>query len=179
MFGALSRAISGFFGGRGGPGGASFMPMLEIDVARFWPQMKATVTESDKIAVSFLSFEAPLRLAVNSVIIPSIRANFEAEGRPKWQSLSDSRVAGRKGQAHPILNDTGKLKSVATSPSIWRYTPYSAEVTGMDSVSYAGYVQGGTTKMPAREFLTIQPEDAAKIERLFAEWVDVQTRGWS
>lgn len=127
-------------------------------------------------AYGIRSFREPLTKSVREVIIPSIRNNFAAEGRPSWEPLAPTTVLSR-GASGPILNRTGRLLKVATQFNIWTYTRDSATITGIDSrVKYAGYHQGGTRKMPARPFVVLQDEDEEQIERIFAEWVDDRLR---
>lgn len=122
------------------------------------------------------SFREPLVKSVREVVIPSIRNNFAAQGRPTWEPLAPATVLAR-GASGPILNRTGKLLRVATQFNIWTYTRDSATITGIDSrVKYAKYHQGGTSKMPARPFVLLQEEDEYMIERIFSEWVDDRLR---
>lgn len=124
----------------------------------------------DEIARNLRNFSEPLRESVARVLIPSIRENFDSEGRPPWQSLADSTVI-RRGSSGPILNSTGTLRSEATSISNWVIGTEEATMTGV-SVEYGAYHQEGTRKMPARPFVLIQPQDVVEIENIFGEWVD-------
>lgn len=122
------------------------------------------------------SFREPLVKSVREVIIPSIRNNFAAEGRPAWAPLAPSTVLSR-GASGPILNRSGRLLKVATQFNIWSYTRDSATITGIESrVKYAKYHQGGTRKMPARPFILLQDEDEEQIERIFYDWLDERIR---
>lgn len=133
------------------------------------------------------SFREPLTRSVRTVIIPSIRSNFAAEGRPPWEPLALATVEDRAklqslgkiktGASGPILNRTGRLLKVATQFNIWSYTRESATITGLDSrVKYATYHQTGTRKMPARPFVIIQDEDEEAIEQIFYHWLDGRMR---
>lgn len=122
------------------------------------------------------SFREPLTQSVRNVIIPSIRKNFEAEGRPAWRPLAPATVADR-GASGPILDRKGRLKKVATQFNIWSYTRDSATITGLDSrVKYATFHQSGTRKMPQRAFVLIQDEDEDAIDRIFYTWLDGRMR---
>lgn len=122
------------------------------------------------------SFREPLQQAVRTVIIPSIRTNFAAEGRPKWRPLAPATVLDR-GASGPILDRTGRLKKVATQLNIWSYTKDQATITGIDSrVKYATYHQSGTRKMPQRAFVLFQEEDIDRIQQIFYEFVDRRMR---
>lgn len=123
------------------------------------------------------SFREPLTKSVREVVIPSIRKNFAAEGRPLWAPLAPATVIDRKGASGPILDRTGRLLKVATQFNIWSYTRDSATITGIDSrVKYGKYHQGGTRKMPARPFVVLQDEDEEQIERIFYVWLDARMR---
>lgn len=124
----------------------------------------------DEIARSFRNFSEPLRESVTAVLIPSIRENFDSEGRPPWQRLAESTVE-RRGNGGPILNDTGTLRSEATSLSNWNIGIEEATMSGV-SVEYGTFHQEGTRNMPARPFVEIQPEDEERIVTIFGEWVD-------
>lgn len=171
-FGSLGRILSGLFGSSGGSSGYPLFPEIHIG-DDLWPQVQASVDGIDRVAGSFRSFREPLKESVSAVIIPSIRQNFEAGGRPRWRSLSDNTAKQRQASGS-ILNRTGHLKSVATSEAIWRYTENEAQPDGMDQVAYAGYHQGGTTRMPQREFMVYQEQDKTAIEEIFALWLDRQ-----
>lgn len=123
-------------------------------------------------------FREPLQAALEIVIIPSIRTNFDVGGRPKWRPLSEPyrtyRLPG------PILVQSGALRTAATSIGNWTVTPNAVELTGIDSVKYASYHQSGTRKMPARPYVMYQPEDADAIVAIFEIWVDgLIDRYWS
>lgn len=122
------------------------------------------------------SFREPLEKSVRTVIIPSIRNNFAAEGRPGWAPLAPATVLSR-GASGPILNRTGRLLKVATQLNIWTYTRDSATITGIDSrVKYGKYHQAGTAKMPSRPFILLQDEDEEAIEQIFYVWLDQRIR---
>lgn len=127
-----------------------------------------------RIGGNFRSFHEPLQESVRKVVIPSLAENFASEGRPSWKPLSDSTVK-KRGTAHPILDETGKLRRVATSESIWRITRDEASIarSSVDGrVSYAVYHQDGTKNMPARPIFGFQSEDVAGIEQVFSNWLD-------
>lgn len=124
----------------------------------------------EQISASLRSFQEPLRESVVRVLIPSIRENFDSEGRPPWQRLADATVL-RRGSSGPILNRTGTLRSEATSLENWNIGREEATMTGV-SAEYGAYHQEGTRNMPARPFVMIQPEDEVQILDIFGDWVD-------
>lgn len=141
----------------------------------FMPQVDATVLAIDRVSAALQNCKEPLETSVDTVMIPSIATNFDTEGRPAWAGLSQSRIYQRKA-AHPILNDTGALRALATSRGVWTITNEEAFISGMDAVPYAAFNQLGTSRMPAREFISIQPQDMVAIEEIFSVWVDAKIR---
>jgi phage gpG-like protein len=139
---------------------------------------KLLAADLDMAALSIKSLREPLTRSVKQVIIPSIRKNFDAEGRPAWRPLADSTVE-RRGTSHPILNEKGTLKKRATQFNIWTIDRDSAAITGLDSrVKYAGYHQGGTSRMPQRAFIMYQDEDERAIEEIFYEFIVSRLEGF-
>lgn len=130
----------------------------------------------------------PLTEAVKKVMQPSIRQNFNMGGRPeKWAPLSEDTIRARRGDSR-ILVDTGDLRFVASAFFIWTITDSSATVRDLPEFVWYGKVhQAGSKKagkgasniseglgyvnIPARPFILFQPEDAKKIEDIFADWV--------
>jgi phage gpG-like protein len=92
------------------------------------------------------SARVPLTLAVQHVIIPSIKENFESEGRPSWDNLNKGTILQRFGAAHPILHRTGTLEEAATSFGIWDIGEQSATVRRLPLDAFYGvYHQAGST----------------------------------
>lgn len=144
----------------------------------FQRDSKLLATDLDLAALSIKSLREPLTRSVKEVIIPSIRQNFDSEGRPGWEALAPSTVK-RRGTAHPILDEKGNLKKRATQINIWTIDRDSAAITGLDSrVKYAGYHQAGTSKMPQRPFVMYQEEDERAIEEIFYEFIVSRLEGF-
>jgi phage gpG-like protein len=80
----------------------------------------------------------PLSLSVIEVMMPSIRANFQAEGRPPWEPLSPVTIQFRNGATGPILHRTGNLQRAATSFKIWSISNTSATVKNLPSSVWYG-----------------------------------------
>lgn len=103
----------------------------------------------DKLSMSFKSFKEPLTKSLNDVIIPSIEANFAAQGRPGWQPLSPNTIRDRirKGYgAGPILQRTGRLMKEATRKNIWEVSSDMLKLRTVyfdQKVPYAQYHQLG------------------------------------
>lgn len=81
-----------------------------------------------------------------------------------WAPLAPATVA-RKG-TNNILVDTGRLLG-----SIAAHVAGTSATIGT-SVAYAGYLQGGTSRMPAREFLGLSDANAAELERMLASVIE-------
>ncbi len=137
----------------------------------FWPQVLAEVDDLERVKRIFSDFREPFNESLRKVIIPSIRRNFEAEGRPPWEQLAEITVQIRRS-AHPILRRTGYLFRKATQINIWRvsrdimYSPIGP------FASYAAFHQGGTRHMPARPYILYQREDVESIVDVFSDWID-------
>ncbi len=113
----------------------------------------------DRLGAQFRSWKEPLMKSLIEVVMPSIKANFRAGGRPKWQPLSRVTIKERLRKGFPrgpILVRTGNLRKVATSRQIWVVEP-QFRGPGSDAlillqmylnqrVPYARYNQIGTAK---------------------------------
>jgi phage gpG-like protein len=178
---------------------------VSIDM-HFEPSVGLLARRLDKLGLDIRSFREPLEQAVRHVIIPSIRKNFDYEGRPKWTALSGATIERRMIEGYgpgPILARSGNLRGVATQLSIWTIDREKALVTDIPSsawygkvhqagatfsfssgagagVKYLGRVVGGASggqgKIPARPFLMIQDQDIPKIERVFDRWLGERIR---
>lgn len=97
---------------------------------------------------------------IGQLMVDSVRANFEAGGRPEaWEPrLVDV--------PWPILRKTGNLYN-----SI-HYSVYGDNVDIDDDTEYGRYHDQGTSRLPARPFLLIQDEDEQRIMDLIAQHFD-------
>jgi phage gpG-like protein len=97
------------------------------------------------LGLALESMRVPLTIAVREVIIPSIRHNFESNGRPRWEPLAPNTVKARGGSASPILHITGALEEAATSFEIWAIGDTTATVRSLpEDVFYGLYHQAGS-----------------------------------
>jgi phage gpG-like protein len=122
-------------------------------------------------------FREPLTDSVKTVMMPSIRENFRAQGRPSWAPLSEATISRRQaegsGVTGRILSKSTRLLRRATSFKIWNVTSTEASVEGLgDDVWYGMIHQNGNATTPQREFIMVQPEDEEAIGRVFDKWVD-------
>jgi phage gpG-like protein len=118
----------------------------------------------------------PLQEAVETVMAPSIRENFEAGGRPAWEPLMDttlshSKRAGTDGR--PLIL-TGMLMETASSVEVWSIDEESAHLDSgnLGDAYYGLFHQAGYGATPAREWAVMQPEDEERIEEIFDGWVE-------
>lgn len=168
----------------------------------FTPSIGMIARDMDRLGLDIRSFREPLQRAVRQVIIPSIRKNFEAEGRPeKWDDLSDYAVQQRGGTEHPILQRTGKLMKGAQQLNNWQFNeigavfsqlPESVKYGGVHQVGYGSAGSGALNKsaediiagakkaakifIPARPFVMYQEEDEFDIMDVFADWFEERAR---
>ncbi|SRR6266496_2344041 len=143
------------------PGAIRFGHALGLsDTVLFSPSIGFIASRLEKLGVDIRSFRSPLHQAVVEVMIPSIRANFEAEsarsgsiGVP-WEPLSDfslkmrdmGKVRFDKGGASGdrILDATGALKRKATQVNLWNIDREKAEIQDLpQSVWYGKVHQAG------------------------------------
>lgn len=117
----------------------------------------------------------PTQRVVDEVFVPEIETNFLVEGRPPWEQLAPSTVK-KRGSAHPILQDRGKLIAAATSGSAWVVSPETRGATAVFDMGmlpdYAPFHVSGTHFMPQRDFTTISDDADERIDQIFAEFVD-------
>lgn len=104
-------------------------------------------------------------------MLGSIKQNFEAEGRPKWQGLSPSTLKNKKGSK--ILHESGALEDAATSPGALNVSADGFEIEPnsvygpRQNFGYPGGTGRGRAKTPARPFLLFQEEDSDAILTIF------------
>lgn len=152
-------------------------PKITFD-PKFFRDIGAIQAAIDLLGHDLDDFREPISAALELVVLPSIRKNFNVGGRPRWRKLSEPYASYRLPR--PILVQTQNLKNSATSRGNWTVTRDSAVMTGVDNVPYAGYHQTGTSKMPARPFAVLQPEDVEHIVQIFEIWVDgLIDKDWS
>lgn len=119
------------------------------------------------------TFRVPLKEAVDKVMAPSFRKNFEVGGRPSWEPLSEATIGRRESEgfeATPVLVRSGTLKGVAGDPNIWTVGDEEAYVSDLRNAAYGGVHQSGGGDVPARPWALIQDEDVDAVEEVFVEW---------
>lgn len=108
----------------------------------FKPSLGILARDIEVLGHDISNFRAPLVHAVKTVMIPSFRKNFEAEGRPSWEPMAEATemLREREGSSGPLLNRTGKLKRTAASLSIWTITKESASIQDLPEKVWYGKV---------------------------------------
>lgn len=111
------------------------------------PSVGIVAKDIERLGLDIRSFKEPLSRVVKMVMIPSIRKNFDAGGRPAWEPLAEGTIKRRDNSAWPILDETGKLRRKATQFNIWTITAGSATVRALPSdVFYGAFHQAGATR---------------------------------
>lgn len=112
------------------------IPAIEIDPRfNFVRGAFLFASDIDKMGLSFKSWKEPLLKARDEVIIPSIKQNFQSQGRPAWKPLAKSTIYNRLMLGFPrgpILQRTGRLKRAATQKNIWEVTQVLDRSGGAD-----------------------------------------------
>lgn len=102
------------------------IPAVQIDPRNNFVQGAFIfASDIDKMQMGFKSWRVPLAEVRDEIVIPSVRKNFEAEGRPKWIALKAATIKNRLYMGFPrgpILVRTGRLKRAATKKNIWELT---------------------------------------------------------
>lgn len=108
------------------------------------PSVGLVAKDIERLGLDIRSFKEPMSVAVKTVIIPSIRKNFDSGGRPAWEPLAEGTIKHRGGAAWPILQVTGKLRKRATQFSIWDIGPTTATIRSLPAdVFYGAFHQAG------------------------------------
>jgi phage gpG-like protein len=171
----------------------------------FEPSVGIMARKIDKLGLDIRSFREPLKESIQKVMIPSIRRNFEAGGRPRWMGLAPITVK-KRGSAKPVLIRSGALKRGATTLGIWTIDTEKAMILDLpDNIWYgkvhqAGYgggefeevfhypqghhgpavptgeTIGGDGAIPARPFIVVQQGDITKINMVFDRWLGRRIR---
>jgi phage gpG-like protein len=129
----------------------------------FRPTLGVLARDVDKLGLDIRSFREPLTRAVKQVMIPSIKKNFDAQGRPGWEPLAEDTLLlrDRIGKTGPILNRTGLLKRNMGYQTMWSITQEFAIIKDLPQRVWYGKVhQEGISSMRTR--LRSEVQKAAK-----------------
>jgi phage gpG-like protein len=113
----------------------------------FYPPLAIVASRIDVLGAMVTSFEEPLKESLTKVVLPSIKTNFSAGGRPTWQPLSEAtmEIRQRFGQGgNKTLVRSGALRAAVTSMSSWLVTDTAASLnTFPENVWYGAIQQDG------------------------------------
>ena len=122
----------------------------------------------------------PLWETIDQVFIPSIKKNFDKQGRPlKWRPLSPVTKQFRSKQGYgpgPILDRSGRLKRAAQAKARWSVDPTKGQAVYGNfpgNVWYAELQQAGyfPRNIAARPFAVIQEQDTIDMEQIFRQFI--------
>lgn len=138
---------------------------------------------SDKVMADNSDF---LDGILDKVILPSIKQNFDEEGRPeKWQELSERSQRERKFEglnpSSPILVRFGDLilRSTARDGVSYKISKNKLTVSPDDERAYELQNGNEDRKLPARPFFFLQDEDCKTITKAFLEEVKKEVAKYS
>lgn len=125
----------------------------------------------------------PVMRIIAGIMADAVEENFEKEGRPKWQELSDSTIKRREEAGHwpgKILQETGHLASSiehgSNARSAWAGTNvvYAAvHHFGRGSISsIATHVN--LPAIPARPFMQLTEGDMEEIKAAITNFVTIR-----
>lgn len=118
-----------------------------VSTVTFSPTLGIVAARIDKLGLDIRSFKEPLTRAIRQVMVPSIKKNFQDQGRPSWDSLSDATIKMRSSAGYgagPILNRSGLLARTAAQINIWDITQTNAVIRDLPGKVWYGKVhQGG------------------------------------
>jgi phage gpG-like protein len=175
--------------------------------AKWSPPLKVEAAYINRLGADIRSFREPITKAIKQVIIPSIRKNFDAGGRPAWPPYSENTIEFRAmmgESSKSLLVKSGKLRATMGYFSIWTVNQTAGELTNIPSSIWYGNLHqggyggqakplgglvrlpGGKTKqahwaatIPARPFVMYQSEDEEDIVKIFEKWLEERIdRAW-
>lgn len=113
------------------------------------PSLGLVAKDVDRLGLEIANMREPITRSIVQVMIPSIKKNFDVEGRPPWEGLADYTKQVR-GNAGPVLTRTGKLKRGVTKLHIWKIKDDSATIIELPpEIWYGAIHQSGYGGMNA------------------------------
>lgn len=151
----------------------------------FKPSIDTVIAHLKKLDNSFDDFREPLKKCISEVVIPSIKANFAAQGRPPWKPWAQSTIDFHKmlneSMSTSLLVHTGELRSTMSTEGVWTITKDEAYIADLPQniwygkVHQGGYPGGNSNgPIPARPFVLLTDDEYKKIDAIFYEWLGVQ-----
>jgi len=140
--------------------------MLDIE----WSPSPAVVASDFYASAEALeNLEVPLTASIPAVI-GGIQQIFDSEG-PGWAAWSESYAPYAQAHNVGILDQTGDLKESTGDPGDYAVIGDVLGFTGATSPAYWIFHQEGTSKMPARPFVSLTPESEMEVISIFEEWL--------
>jgi len=127
-------------GSIGGQGAASLGLTLGFE-----PSLIIAARRIDRLGLDIRSFHEPLKRAIQQVMIPSFKKNFDEGGRPKWAPLAPATLVARSyrwsnaGQLAPLMV-TQALYKTAQHLNIWTITKSEALIQDLPQEVWYGKV---------------------------------------
>lgn len=136
-----------------------------------WEPKPAFVAEQYFAAAAALEdLEIPLAESL-PVVAAGIDQVFAQEG-PGWAGWAESYAPIAEQENVGILEKTGALRSGAASEGSLAVEGHAIFFTGAGAPDYWIFHEEGTSKMPARPFVTLTPESEEGVMEIFAAWLD-------
>lgn len=122
---------------------------------------------------------------VDQIMSDSFTANFEKEGRPKWQELAEITRNTRESKGFgsgPILHETGNLMDEVTSLRGSTSTFFGGvskewgvdQLRGEEQIKFRAHqtgVRSSGKTIPKRPMIGFQPEDSKMLIRSLSSWI--------
>jgi phage gpG-like protein len=110
--------------------------------------------EAWKNRLEYMDYDHALS-EIGELQVTSEHNTIDTAGRGAWPGP-------KKDYGHPLLKDTGTLYNSIS------YNVFDNTVTVDAGVDYAYYQNNGTENLPARDFLSMWPEDVNTAEEIIA-----------
>lgn len=120
-------------------------------------------------AAALENLEVPLAASLPAVI-GGIQSIFDAEG-PGWAPWAESYASQAEQTNAGILDRTGALRESTGDESNYVVISDTLAWTGAGAPGYWGFHQEGTSKMPARPFISLTPESEMAVLSIFSAWL--------
>jgi phage virion morphogenesis protein len=118
---------------------------------------------------------APLMREISEKMRDAVEENFEQEGRPKWEPLSETtkKIRQKKGTwPGSILQDSGQLAaSISASNSKTEAIVGTNKIYGPIQQFGGRAGRGKKVKIPPRPFLKLTDNDIEEIKKIISEYL--------
>jgi phage gpG-like protein len=120
----------------------------------------------------------PVGRQVADIANRSTEQRFQSKGAGTWPPLAPATVEqkARAGQPAQPLVDTGRLHQAMTRQQAKQTSEGELTISGTDVPPYAGYIDAGTSRMPARKIVDLTPSDRRQIATAVSDYLVKGTR---